>query len=232
MENELMLKSLQSLFPDGSIWSGKCENDFEKFLLGLSAEFERARQNGKSIVSDFFPDTTAMLDEWEEIFSLPEAQLTDTQRQQRLSMMWFLLFNGCIQSTSMEEVFEKTGIKANVRVLQPNENPLVYIADNGFLQYGLYGGKTWGSANARWGSLNSNIQNILLVNGENILFTVSEGFKYVIPADSNYWGCIFIIETPDNNPIEIPIALRETILTMCYRIKPLHMWGILRAKFI
>jgi hypothetical protein len=122
-------KSYKSLYPTGEIaWRGMRAGTMREISDGLSIEAGRNRENGKAIITDFFPYLTTLQKEWEETFRLPSGELlTQEQRKNRLIEAW--MKTDVASFDGMNEMYLLSGINVVARPLEPGEDPRV-IADS------------------------------------------------------------------------------------------------------
>jgi hypothetical protein len=257
MQEDLILKSIQSLFPKGAVWTGLWKDgDFKNQLAGISVEFARVKEAGDQIPYDFFPDTTELLDEWEEAFNLSDSSLlTEDERRARIQSRWEMFGKGSMQEANMEALFLASGFNVNVRVLDPGEDPRVYLVPSGIAVYNRLGAR-YNATDALWGNaFDSGINAFLLVNGGNTVMVpnfvsqynkvqwnqtqygeigppIRQGKSYTIPSNTDFWGMIYIIEGLDGNTAQIPATLQESFFALAYQLKPLNMWAVARVKFV
>jgi len=207
------------------------------------------------ITNDFFPDTTTVPDRWESAFSLPQGiGLTIEQRRARLESRWRILSTGTMQSEIMEEIFALSGFaNVRVRVLRPYEDPRPYVVGSGISVYGRFGAE-YGTSAARFGASDAD-KAIILANPDGFsleksynnsfgsviwgtdIFGTFDGYYvqpvvYSIPNNQAFWGLLYIIEHVDGSTYDVDSALRDVFLQLAYFMKPLHMWGIARVRFI
>ncbi|MCK5641515.1 MAG: hypothetical protein KAJ19_11990, partial [Gammaproteobacteria bacterium] len=122
-------RAYKSAHPTGEIaWKGMTAGEMREISDGLAIQAERDRQDGKEIVTDFFPYMTTLQKEWEEVFRLPSGELlTVEQRTARLIAEWSKLSPGSFDGTN--EIYALSGIPVVARPLEPGEDPRV-IADS------------------------------------------------------------------------------------------------------
>ena len=255
-KNEIK-KSLQVLFPEGSAWETKYRNDFEKFLDGKAKEFLRQKERNDQITLNFFPDTTELLAEWIEIMGFPiNPLLTEAQERARIKGRWRSLSVGTMQAANMLEIFNLSGIN-NIRIrnLGLGEDPRTFFVGTGA---GVYGRVTaeYGDLATMFGKTDAADQCYLLVNcgvdemykimdamygksmyGSGIMYGEYTGYgrksiEYDIPSDPDYFGLFYIIESDTGDIAEIQTNLRETFFQLACSTKPVHMWAILRVRFV
>lgn len=116
-------KSLISLMPKGEIAHDGLKNGNQrKILNGISAQLNNDRLKGKSILTDFFPETTTQLEEWERVFRLPSGELlTSDQRKARINSAWNKIPPGTFDG--MNKIYELSGLNCIARPLLPGEDP-------------------------------------------------------------------------------------------------------------
>jgi len=247
--------SIKELLPDGPAWEGKTSGQMGKFLDGLDEEYERLIEKCLKITNDFFPDTTTVPERWESAFSLPQGiGLTLEQRRARLESRWRILSTGTMQPEIMEEIFALSGFSdVRVRVLRPYEDPRPYVVGSGVSVYGRVGAE-YGTSAARFGASDAD-KAIILANPDGFsleksynnsfgsviwgtdIFGTFDGYYvqpvvYSIPNNQAFWGLLYIIEHVDGSIYEVDGALRDVFLQLAYFMKPLHMWGIARVRFV
>jgi hypothetical protein len=257
MDN-LIEKTLKSLFPTGFTWIGMMSGVMREISDGLSVQANRDYQDGKSIVTDFYPTTTTLFNEWEETYRLPAGELlTDTQRRDRLKAVWsreeVASFDG------MNHMYELSGIPVIARPLVPGEDPRViaeakpvfdvFTSVFGEIVFGVdsvFGGFSEIEADfvptifadGRPGDPANNYLTVFgdVVFGIDTVFGSFEGGrldppKLIIPDDTWTWPLIYIIEGLDGNFAEIPIELKEAYEFLTYKNKPNFMWAISKVVF-
>lgn len=116
-------KSLTSLMPKGEIAHRGLKNGNQrKILNGISTQFNNDRLKGKSLLTDFFPETTTQFEEWERVFRLPSGELlTDEQRKARINASWNKIPPGTFDG--MNKIYELSGLDCIARPLLPGEDP-------------------------------------------------------------------------------------------------------------
>lgn len=123
-------KSFLSTFPKGQIaWSGLQDGTQKEISDGLALQVDRDRKNGQGIITDFFPDSTTLLEEWEYTFRLPTGKLlTVEQRKARLAASWTK--KSPASYTGMNEIYELSGFDLIARPLLPTEDPRDIIEES------------------------------------------------------------------------------------------------------
>lgn len=118
-------KALKLLFPKGELaWRGMQNGTQGELAEGLAIQIERDRQSGKNIVNDFYPSTTTLQKEWEEVFRLPSGELlTVEQRAKRLEASFSKIAPGSFDG--MNEIYELSGLDVIARPLIPGEDPRI-----------------------------------------------------------------------------------------------------------
>jgi len=257
MSKEILKKSLQTLFPDGSAWEAKYRNDFELFLDGISKEFARQKGRNDDIPKNFFPDTTELLPEWIKTMGFPiNPLLTKAQERARIKGRWRSLSIGTMQAVNMLNIFNLSGITGiRIRNLGVGEDPRTFFVGVGA---GIYGRITaeYGDADTMYAKTDVADQCYLLVNcgvdtmekimeamyggcmyGSGVMYGEYLGYgrvpaTYTIPADPAYYGLFYIIESDVGDIAEVQTNLRETFFQLACATKPVHMWAILRVRFV
>jgi len=257
--DKVIEKSLKSLFPKGEVtWNGLQNGTMKEISDGIAVQGERDRQDGKSIVTDFYPQTTTLQAEWEETYRLPAGEiLTPEQRTARLKAVWsreeVASFDG------MNHMYELSGIPVIARPLLPGEDPRVIAEENPVFDvfttifddvvFGvdvIFGGFSeivaenipTIFADGRPGDPATNYLTVFddVVFGVDAIFGDFEGSrldppKLTIPDDTWTWPMIYIIEGLDGEFAEIPIELKEAYEFLTYKNKPNFMWAISRVVF-
>lgn len=118
-------RALKLLFPKGEIaWAGMQNGTQSELVAGLAIQIERDRQAGKDIVNDFYPSTTTLQKEWEEVFRLPSGELlSQSQRAKRLDAAWSRIAPGSFDG--MNEIYALSGLDVIARPLVPGEDPRI-----------------------------------------------------------------------------------------------------------
>jgi len=258
--DKVIEKSLKSLFPTGEIaWSGMSDGTMRELSDGIAIQLERDRQNGKSIVTDFYPSTTTLQTEWEDTFRLPAGEiLTAEQRTARLKAVWskdeIASFDG------MNKMYALSGIPVVARPLIPGEDPriiagtqpdidiftsvfndVVFGVEATFGEFKTVTGSTGARifADGRPGDPALNYTSVFndVVFGVDALFGEFNGsrldpIELTIPDDTWTWPLIYIIESVDGEFAEIPIELQEAYEFLTYKNKPNFMWAISRVLYV
>jgi hypothetical protein len=258
MDN-LIEKSLKSLFPTGEIaWDGMNNGTMREISDGLAIQGDRDYKDGKSIVTDFYPNTTTLQTEWEETYKLPAGEiLTPEQRTARLNAVWsreeVASFDG------MNHMYELSGIPVIARPLLPSEDPRVIAEakpvfdvfttvfdDVVFGVDSVFGGFSEIEAeflptifaDGRPGDPAINYLTVFddIVFGVDSVFGDFEGSRVdppqlTIPDETWTWPMIYIIEGLDGEFAEIPIELKDAYEFLTYKNKPNFMWAISRVVF-
>jgi hypothetical protein len=256
---ELLRDSILSLFPtEGFAWESRyrAETDFNKFITGIAAEFARQKESNDQISYNTFPNTTELLEEWIDTFSLPpNPLLTEDQERARLKGHWRGLAKGSMQSANMEEIFSLSGFDVRVRPLTTGEDPTTYFIGDGKAVWGRAGAQ-FGDPDVRFGNIDAISEAFQVVNcgesqtikaadtmfgktdskfGQGKQFGESLGYIrvpvfYGVTTDDRFWGMYYIIEDPNGDPLIIPPNLETTFRFLICLTKPQHMWAIVRGK--
>ena len=121
-DSTISSKSLQSVFPTGPAWDGMNDGLMRKLSDGIALQVERDRLEAIKILSDFFPDSTALVSEWESVFKLPNgSELTATQRAKRIAGAWAHISPGSYDG--MNELYSLSGFDVVARPLAYGEDP-------------------------------------------------------------------------------------------------------------
>lgn len=258
--DKVIEKSIKSLFPKGQIaWSGMDNGTMEEISDGIAIQAERDRQDGKSIVTDFYPSTTTLLAEWEETYRLPSGELLTTeQRIARLQAVWSRREVGSFDGQN--EMYELSGIPVVARPLIPGEDPriiagtqpdidiftsvfddMVFGVDSVFGGFETVTGETGARifADGRPGDPAINYTTVFgdIVFGVDSVFGDFEGsrldpIELTIPDDTWTWPLIYIIEGADGEFAEVPIELQQAYEFLTYKNKPEFMWAISRVLYV
>lgn len=123
MTPTLTERSLKAAQPTGQIaWKGLNGGSQGEISDGIAIQLERDRQNGKAIITDFFPFLTTLQKEWEEVFRLPSGELlTQDQRTARLLAAWDKRSPASFDGTN--EIYLLSGLNVIARPLEPGEDP-------------------------------------------------------------------------------------------------------------
>ena len=116
-------RSIKAAHPTGQIaWKGLNGGSQQEICDGIAIQLERDRQNGKAIITDFFPYLTTLQKEWEEVFRLPSGELlTQDQRTARLIAAWDKRSPASFDGTN--EIYLLSGLNVIARPLEPGEDP-------------------------------------------------------------------------------------------------------------
>ncbi|MCK5617245.1 hypothetical protein KAR91_86070 [Candidatus Pacearchaeota archaeon] len=227
--NSLTKKSLTSLFPSGPAWLGKRTGVTSEQNDGISIQMERDRQDGKDIILDFFPSSTALIAEWEYVFRLPYSpSMTDDQRKARLIAAWNKA--AVATYTLINESYALSGIPVVARPLDAGEDPrLIDDFDQIFV-------------NGSLGNLYKNYIGACGIMGCGDISpssfcgafagTTEVPKTITIPDDNRYWPLIFVLEDIGGGVAQIPGELRQAYEFLTWKNKPLFMWGISRADYV
>lgn len=228
MEN-LAGKTLKTLIPSGPSWIGKNTGAMSEQVSGLSVQLERDRQDGKSIVSDFFPTDTTLISEWEYVFRLPASPgLSLIQRRDRLKAAWN---KEAVASYSLLNAdYARSGIPVVARPLSGAEDPrLINDFDQIFVN-GSLGGLFLNYIGAcgimHCGDIEES-SHCGTFSG-----TIEVPVSVTIPDDNKYWPLIFVLEDIGGGVAQIPGELKQAYEFLTWKNKPLFMWGISRASYV
>lgn len=83
-----MIKVLQHLLPRGRAWVTTIDKQLRQFIEGLSNAAEDIRGYFMDRYEDWDPQLTDFLSEWERQFNLPNSQLSEQGRRDRLDAAW------------------------------------------------------------------------------------------------------------------------------------------------
>ena len=259
----ILEKSLASTFPTGEIaWDGMQNGTMRKISDGLAVQVERDRQNGKSIITDFFPETTTLTKEWEETFRLPNGELlTASQRKARLIATWTK--KSPATYSEMNEIYALSGFNIIARPLLPTEDPrVIATTDVDVLYWDTKCGVSRTGPNTRTGAFTidtgtvppiifadgrpgESVKNYITKCGVSRTGEISnssrcgnfEGSRVlppviVIPNDDWTWPLIYILEDESGDFAQIPVELKEAYEFLTYKMKPNFMWAISRVEYI
>jgi len=259
--NTVSAKSLKTLFPTGPEWEGMTAGVMRELSDGIAVQAERDRENAKKILSDFFPESSTIVDEWEAVFRLPSGQfLTASQRAARLASAWRGVAPGSY--TGMNEIFQLSGLAVKARPLAPGEDPRVLAA---YSELKIKWLTKCGTAyrcglNSRCGEkeiIQVTQRPVVFANGrrgnevKNRIIRCSattrcglnsrageyRGYvitpiQITIPANELYWPMIFVIEGYGGDFANVPAVLKTAFEFTTYKIKPLFMWAITRVSYV
>lgn len=232
-KDTLSERALASVFPTGELaWSGMSNGEQRKFSNGLAKQIERARLLSRKIISDFFPGTTELFEEWENTYRLPSGKyLSDKQRRSRLSAAWSR--KSAATYDGIAEIFQLSGFDVKIRPVAPGEDPRDYPIDEPDTTY-IY-------ADGRPGQT---IKNYICVCGVMRTGQISESSRVgafrgsrVLPVDITVpdetwaWPLIFIIEGDNGETANVSSRLKAAFEFMVYKAKPLFMWAIARVEY-
>lgn len=259
--NTIAAKSLKSLFPSGPEWQGMTAGVMREVSDGIAVQVERDRENAKKILSDFFPNSSTIVDEWESVFRLPSGKfLTASQRAARLASAWRGVAPGSY--TGMNEIYRLSGLNVKARPLAPGEDPRVLAAytELKIKWLSVTGLNARCGLNTRCGEkeiIQVTEKPVVYANGrrgnelKNRIIRCSATTRcglnsrageyrgYIItpititiPANEKYWPLIYVIEGFGGDFANVPAVLRTAFEFTTYKIKPLFMWAIARVSFV
>jgi hypothetical protein len=237
----LMKKALQALLPNGKEpggpWDDKFNGaDLEKFITGLSMQYERDRLMVDKLRYVLDPSRTEFIPELEAEFTLPPGELTDDERRGRIDGRFQLMAETKLRLAVMEFIFELSGFSGvTFRTLGWNGTP-----ETSFDFFDNVGSAYYGANAAIYGS-NDMVYGAVATTGGAFLVTNGGSVEYAYRGEqaynrlrSEYWyhGAYFICEGTGGVELEIPERFYETFWDLLYLVKPASMHGILRASFI
>lgn len=222
-------RSVTSLFPTGPAWEGKKSGVMSEQIAGVSEQIERDRQDGKSIITDFFPSESNLLNEWEYVFRLPfNESLSVEQRRARLVAAWNK--EAVASYSGLNADYARSGIPVVARPLGETEDPrLINDYDQIFVN-GSFGRIFLNYICACGIAYTGEVQESSFCGafaGSTELPTI-----VTIPDDNKYWPLIFVLEDAGGGVAQIPGELKEAYQFLTWKNKPLFMWGISRATYV
>lgn len=225
-------KAYVSVFPHGKIaWDGMGNGTERELSDGIAVQAERDRQAGKDIVNNFFPDSTELQKEWEEVFKLPSGEvLTKEQRLKRL-IASFSKSPSTASFDGQNNIYNLSGLEVIARPLKPGEDPRVLAekTDAHILADGRPGLTELNyitvCGSARCGSTSSSSR------CGNFEGTRELGLNLSIPNDEWTWPLIYVIEGEWGGFASVPPELKDAFYFLTYKSKPIFMWAIANVYF-
>lgn len=237
----LMKKVLQAILPNGNTpggpWDDKYNGaDLEKFITGLSGQYERDRATVNKLKYILDPAKTTFITELESEFLLPDGDLTESERRGRIDGRFQLMAETKLRKSIMEFVFELSGFTGvTFRTLGWNgvhETPFDFFDDTGSAYYGN-NDTAYGANEMIYGAVTAVGGAFLITNGGSVEFA-EQGYNAILKLHSEDWyhGSYFVVEDPNGDFLQIPQRLYDTFWDLLFLVKPAGMHGILRAVFV
>lgn len=235
----LFKKAFQALLPGGSLngpWDDKYNNaDLEKYIDGMSRQFERDKKMANKVRNALDPYKTEFLDELDTEFFSASGDLTDDERRGRIDGRWQMMVETKLRLELMERIVHLAGFSdVRFRTLGWNgvpETPFDFFSSVGLAFYGN-NEAIYGSNDMIFGSVSASGGAYLITNGGSVQYADS-GARAVakLKSENWYYGAYFVCESNIGDPLIIPGRLYETFWDLLYLVKPAKMHGILRAVF-
>ena len=110
MAKELIKSALKALLPDGALWTPAEDEDFDKFLDGVSENWETARQFLYDIGYTRNPFRTPLLEELEREFGiLANFDLTEDLRRQQLAALKYDQTENYASAQNLQDFLNNAG---------------------------------------------------------------------------------------------------------------------------
>lgn len=239
-----MFSQIKHLLPNGRAWRATVDKTLRRFLLGLGAGLSPFRENFDNVADDLYPQTTRLLDEYEEQFGLYPSALSSQERRDRISAAWSGRGGqspSYIQKTLRAAGFNvyvhdwwySTGSPSSAEVgtseLGTSElwtggggetvrNPFDVLGDSATLSV------VTGNANAITGNANAVTGAVGSPTGY-LLVNRPEENTPLIPTDSSLWPLIMYIGGQVwGEKASIPSARQNEFEALCLKICPAHLW--------
>lgn len=253
--SDLMRRTIDTIWSEGSAWSVAQDSDLDKLLDGQGDNWEVVRQflNDLSSVRD--SNLTTKLSDLEEEFGVfTNLSLTDSQRRSQLQpIIYNRSSNGSIGD--LQNALDSAGFTVQVHENSPAVDPALFLDQVFQLQAGglnAYAGRSDAFAGRIGGEL--------IVNGD--IFTTSRAYdvvaggdvyagngatageytglvktnvEYMIPIDQGDWPLVFFVggsATRDGSGAltsidlaTIPLLQRNDFRRLILKYKPVHSWG-------
>lgn len=236
----LFKKALQALLPDGSLngpWDDKYNgSDLEKYIEGLSGQFNRDRDQADEVRYALDPYKTEFLDELDDEFFSTSGGLTEAERRGRIDGRFQMMVDTKLRLELMERIVHLAGFTdVRFRTLGWDgapEVPADFFEREGETFYGS-NSAIFGNKDTIFGATSATGGSFLITNGGSIRYA-DQGYNAAVQLQSEPWyhGAYFICESNIGDPLIIPNRLYETFWDLLYLVKPAKMHGILRAVFV
>lgn len=232
----LVKKALQSLFPNDNDWRDKFTGaPLEKYIDGLSGQFNRDLEMVNKLHYALDPAKTAFVDELDAEFFNATGDLTEPERRGRLDARFQLMAETKLRLKIMQDVLAASGFPdVVIRTLGWNgvpETPADFFTASGFAYYGDENAEL-GVVEVEYGATGG-VGTYLITNGGSVKY-VESGPDAITKLESDPWyfGAYYVVEATGGAQLQIPSRLYETFFDLLFKVKPGSMHGILKADFI
>lgn len=182
--SDLMRSSIDSIWPKGSAWVPAPGSDLDNLLDASAANWEVIREWLAALASIRDPKLTTFLEDLEaELGVLPNSDLTEAQRRERLIPLLFeRSSNGSVDA--MQSALDAAGFNVQVHENSPAADPEIYLNE----AFQMTAGTSTGFA-GRSDAFAGRTGGELLVNGD--IFTTQKLFTSGAGTETAYAGTGF-----------------------------------------
>jgi len=239
MANAVIKAAIKALLPEGALWMPAEDEDLDKFLDGVSENWDTARKFLYDIGFTRDPLLTPLLDELEREFGiLPDFDLIEYLRRQQLSALKNDRTDAYATAQDLEEFLNNAGFDVQVHKNSPAVDPALFPGDI-LVTTRIYdtlpaylfqcGGATsfCGHIDAACGRFDDYIYN---------------DFEYILPTDPKKWPLIFWVGGPATRdpgtgaltsiaPADVPLNRKNRFIEFILKTKPWFTWAILVINY-
>ncbi len=233
MSNNISREALNSLLPEGAIWTPADGLDFDLLLNGIAESLELVREDLSDGALLRYPLKTPILDDLEKEFGiLKNNLLTEDERRIKLQSTK-AANNGDGTGDFMEARLNEAGFDLAVHANDPPVDPALFIDSQYQGHFNDFNDTVFGNEN----SIMGRSVGALIVNGVN-------DNDFIIPVSPDAWGFVFFVggkgaardlgtgELVSIAPAQIPFSRKDELIRLIIKYKPIYAWCGLVAEFI
>ncbi len=259
--SNLTRATIDTIWPEGSIWTPAPGLDLDNLLDGISDSWETVRAFLDTLDNVRDPATTTFLEDLEKEFGVfTNTSLTEEQRRSQLHpLVYQRSSNGSVDA--MQSALDAAGFDVQVHENSPAVDPAIFLDE--VFQMVAEGGNAYAG---RDDAFAGRVGGELLVNGElfntNRQFTAVAGNVYAgdgttageysglereevvykIPTDPGDWPLVFFVggdatrggsgELTEIELADVPTEQKSEFKRIILRSKPMHSWAGLIVNYV